>query len=60
MARKAAYLYEKDLEVFVDMTEDGNLDEEEFSNEYCKMIDMVRFLSTSLFHIHWLKNNNNK
>ena len=38
MARKADYLYEKDLEVFVDMIENGNFDEEKFT---------VRFLSTS-------------
>ena len=41
------YLYEEDLEVFVDMIENGNFDEEEFTNEYCKMINTVRFLSTS-------------
>ena len=34
------------------MIEDGNLDEEEFAYEYCKMIDTKRFLSTSLSHIH--------
>ena len=47
MARKAGYLYEEDLEVFVDMIENGNFDEEQFTNEYCKMINTVRFLSTS-------------
>ena len=35
MARKTDYLYEEDLEVFVDMMENGNFDEEEFTNEYC-------------------------
>ena len=47
MARKADYLYEEDLKVFVDMTENGNFDEEEFTKEYCKVINTVRFLSTS-------------
>ena len=36
-----------DVEVFVDMIENGNFDEEEFTNEYCKMVNTVRFLSTS-------------
>ena len=45
--RKADYLYEKDLEVFAYMIENGNFDEEEFTSEYCKMINTVRFLSTS-------------
>ena len=35
MARKTDYLYEEDLEVFADMMENGNFDEEEFTNEYC-------------------------
>ena len=47
MARKADYLYEKDLKVFVDVIEKGNFDEEKFTSEYCKMINTVRFLSTS-------------
>ena len=34
------------------MIKDGNLDEKEFLNQYCKVIDTVRFLSTSLFQIH--------
>ena len=46
MARKADYLYEEDLEVFVDMMENGNFDKEKFTNEYCEMINTVRFLST--------------
>ena len=46
------YLYEKDLEIFFEMIEDGNLDEKEVMNEYCKVIDTVRFLLTSLFHLH--------
>ena len=50
--RKADYLHEEDLDVFVDMIENGNFDEEEFMNEYCKMINTVRFLSTSYFHGH--------
>ena len=44
--------YEEDLEVFADIIEDGNLQVEEFMNEYCEVIDTVRFLSTSLFRIH--------
>ena len=47
MARKADYLYEEDLEVFVDMIENGNFDEKEFTSEYGKRINTVRFLSTS-------------
>ena len=47
MTRKADYLYEEDLEVFVDMIEHGNFDEEELTSEYCKMINTVSFLSTS-------------
>ena len=31
MARKANYLYEEDLDVFVDMIENGNFDKEEFT-----------------------------
>ena len=46
MARKADHLYEEDLEVSVCMIENGNFDEGEFTNEYCKMINTVRFLST--------------
>ena len=48
MARKAYYLYEEDLEVFVDMIENGNFDGEEFTSECGKRINTVRFLSTSL------------
>ena len=47
MARKTDYLYEEDLEVFVDMMENANFDEAEFTNGYRKVINTVRFLSTS-------------
>ena len=47
MARKADYLYQEDLEVFVDMIENGNFVEEELMSEYCKMVNAVSFLSTS-------------
>ena len=40
-------MYEEDLEVFVDIIENGNFDKEEFTSEYCKMINSVMFLSTS-------------
>lgn len=33
MARKANYLYEEDLDVFVDMIENGNFDKEEFTSD---------------------------
>ena len=42
MARKADYLHDEDLEVFVDMIENGNFDKEEFTNEYCEIINTVR------------------
>ena len=48
------------MEIFADMIDDGNLDEKEFMNEYYKVIDMARFLSTSLFHIKRNSNTDSK
>ena len=53
MARKADCLYQEDLETFIDMIEDVHVDVKEFPSEDYKMIDMVRFMLASLFHVYW-------
>lgn len=52
MARKADCLYQEDLETFIDMIEDVHVDVKEFPSEDYKMIDMVRFMLASLFHVY--------